>query len=83
MRLRDVLSLITLLPLESCDVVSSLDPDGHGHVFMGCPCGVVPECENDYDDDGRNGHEGVDEHEYDEWSEHRSRWSQLRKQQNT
>ena len=55
MRSRDVLSLITLLVLESCDVVSSLDSDGHGHVFMGCPCGVVSEHENDCDDDWRNG----------------------------
>ena len=74
MRLRNVLSLITLLALESCDVVSSLDPDGHRCVFMGCPCGVVPEYENDYDDDWRNGLQGVEEHgEY--WREWVNKWA--------
>ena len=81
MRSRDVLSLITLLlVLESCDVVSSLDPDGHRQVFMGCPCGVVSECENYYDEneyeirEWRSGLEGVEEHgEF--WREFVSKWT--------
>ena len=63
-----------MLALKSYDLVSSVNPDGSRNVFMGCPCGVVPEYENDYDDDWRNGYEGVDEHE-DEWAEYRRRWS--------
>ena len=41
MMLRNVLALITVLALESRDVVSSLDPDGLRYVFEGCPCEVV------------------------------------------
>ena len=82
MRLRDVLSLITVLVLESRDVISSVDPDGSRCVFMGCPCGVVYSdgCGSRHEDDWRNGHDDVDEHE-DEWADHdhyskyRSRWS--------
>ena len=39
MRLRNVLSLITLLALEPRDAVYVLDPDGSRGVFMDCPCG--------------------------------------------
>jgi len=39
-RLRNVLRLVTALVLERRDVVS-LDPDGSGKVFKGCPCCVI------------------------------------------
>ena len=70
MRLRNVLSLITVLALESRDVVSSVDPDGSRYVFMGCPCGVTyPDgYDSRYEDDCRY---DVDEHE-DEWADHYS-----------
>ena len=64
MRLRNVLSLITVLALKSRDV-DSVDPHGVLGVFLYCPCGkdhnTLP-CDE------------VDEHE-DEWAECRSRWS--------
>ena len=60
-----MLSLITVLALESRDTVSSVDPDGSRHVFMDCPCGVPPSDEYDYrfEDDLRNGHDDVGKHE--------------------
>ena len=57
-----MLSLITVLTLESRDVVSSVNPDGSRHVFTGCPCGVVPSdgCDSRNEDDWKC---DVDEHE--------------------
>ena len=66
MRLRNVLSLITVLALKSRDV-DSVDPHGVLGVFMGCPCGVHHNmflCDVDEDDD-------------DYYNAHHSRWSQL------
>ena len=72
MRLRNVLSLITVLALESRDMVSSLDPDGSRYVFEGCPCEVVSYrydgCDPWYEDDWRNGDDDVE----DEWADHYS-----------
>ena len=63
-----MLSLITVLALESRDTVSSVDPDGSRHVFIGCPWGVPPSDGYDYrfEDDWRNSHDDADEHE-EEW----------------
>ena len=70
MRLRNVLSLITLLALKSYDAVSSVDPDGSRYVFEGCPCEVVhyrdDGCDPGYEDDWRNGDDYIE----DEWADH-------------
>ena len=76
MRLRNVLALITVLALESRDVVSSLDPDGSRYVFEGCPCEVVRPYRYDgcdpwvghSKDDWRNGDDDVE----DQWADHYS-----------
>ena len=76
MRLRNVLALITVLALESRDVVSSLDPDGLRYVFEGCPCEVVRYYRYDgcdpwighSKDDWRNGDDDVE----DQWADHYS-----------
>ena len=51
MRLRNVLTLITVFALDTRDV-DSVDPFGIKGVFMGCPCrvnhGIIPGDEDDY-----------------------------------
>ena len=66
MRLRNVLNLITVLAWTPRDV-DSVDPHGLEGVFLYCPCGREHRC---FPCD-----ESVDEDEYAEWSEYRSRWS--------
>ena len=72
MRLRNVLSLITVLALKSRDV-DSVDPYGVLGVFLYCPCGVhhsILPCDVDEDDDDYYSNL-ADEHE-DEWANHYS-----------
>ena len=70
MRLRNVLSLITVLALKSRDV-DSVDPYGVLGVFLYCPCGRnhsdIPG--DEYDDYYSK---LADEHEEDEWANHYS-----------
>ena len=61
-----VLNLITVLAWTPRDV-DSVDEYGIADVFLYCPCGREHRC---FPCD-----ESVNEDEYDEWSEYRSRWS--------
>ena len=73
MRLRNVLSLITVLVLKSRDV-DSVDPCGVLGVFLCCPCGkdhsVLPCDDDDYDSVADDVH--AHEREEDAWNNHYS-----------
>ena len=73
MRLRNVLSLITVLALKSRDV-DSVDPHGVLGVFLYCPCGkdhsILPCDDDDHDSVADDVH--ACEREEDAWDNHYS-----------